>query len=364
MARIIDVVEWPDQGPNDMVQRVPEQGAGDIRLGSQVIVRGAQVAVFYRDGKALDSFKEGRHALTTENLPVLSGLIGLVTNSRTPFPAEVYFVTTKDFVDMKWGTPGDITVPDSVLGMVQIHAFGTYSISISDPLRFVNQIVGVQGMYSTNQITDYLRSILLSDIASIFGQVMATRSILNMAALQADLGPAIQAKAAPDFDAIGIQLKKVYIVQVQPNEETQKAISLRSSMGALGVNYMQYQAGQALRDAAQNPSGGAAGTGLGLGAGIGLGQILGQSLGGGINQPPPGMPGQPQQQAPQQPAPQAPQAPQPPPAASAASSAQTKAQIRQALSNLDIRLANGEISETLYNKLQANLSKMLETAPD
>ncbi|HEY3341270.1 MAG TPA: hypothetical protein VGK81_04590, partial [Anaerolineae bacterium] len=166
--------------------------------------------------------------------------------------------------------------------------------------------------------------------------------------LQADLGPAIQAKAADDFDAIGIQLKKVYVVQVQPGDETAKAIGQRSAMGALGVNYMQYQAGQALREAAQNPGSGAAGTGVGLGAGIGLGQMLGQTLGAGINQPAA------QTQPPAQP--QQPAAP--------AGGAQTKTQIRQALSNLDIRLANGEITEATYNKLQANLSKMLETAPD
>jgi membrane protease subunit (stomatin/prohibitin family) len=343
MARIIDVVEWPDQGPTEIVQRVPEDGPGDIRLGAQVIVRGAQTAVFYRDGKALDTFKEGRHTLTTANLPLLSSLIGLVTNNRTPFPAEVYFVTTKDFIDMKWGTPGEITVPDSVLGMVQLRAFGTYSMAISDPLRFVNQVVGVQGMYTTSQINDYLRGILLSEIAGVFGTIMRSKSLLDLAALQADLGPAIQAKASDDFDAIGIQLKKVYVVQIQPGDETAKAIGQRSAMGALGVNYMQYQAGQALREAAQNPGSGAAGTGVGLGAGIGLGQMLGQTMGAGMNQP---------AQQPQQ------------PAAAAAGGAQTKTQIRQALGNLDIRLANGEISEATYNKLQANLNKMLETAPD
>lgn len=351
MPRLIDVVEWPDQGPNEIVRRVPEQGSGDIRLGSQVIVRGAQVAVFYRDGKALDSFKEGRHTLTTANLPILSGLIGLATNSRTPFPAEVYFVTTKDFLDMKWGTPGELTVPDSVLGMVQLRTFGTYSMAISDPLRFVNQVVGVQGMYGTAQINDYLRGMLLSEIASVFGTVMRTKSLLDLAALQADLGPAIQAKAADDFEAIGIQLKKVYVIQVQPSEETAKAISQRAAMGALGVNYMQYQAGQAMREAAQNTSGGAAGTGVGLGAGIGLGQVMGQTLSQGMNQPAPGQPA-------------APQAAAGGAAAAASGGVQTKAQVQQALDNLDIRLANGEISEATYNKLQANLTKMLGNAPD
>ncbi|NJM41607.1 MAG: SPFH domain-containing protein [Anaerolineae bacterium] len=132
MARIIDVVEWADQGPNEIVQRVPEQGAGDIRLGSQLIARTGQVAMFYRDGKVLDTFTEGRHTLTTYNLPILSTIIGLGTNNKTPFPAEVYFVTTKDFVDMKWGTPGEISVRDSELGMVALKAFGTYAMQVSD----------------------------------------------------------------------------------------------------------------------------------------------------------------------------------------------------------------------------------------
>ncbi len=346
MARILDVVEWPDQGPNEIVKRVPEDGPGDIRLGSQVIARGAQVAVFYRDGKARDSFKEGRHTLSTGNLPVLSGLIGLATNSKTPFPAEVYFVTTKDFLDMKWGTPGEITVPDSVLGMVQLRAFGTYAMAVSDPIRIVNQVVGVQGLYTTAQINDYLRGIMLSEIAGVLGSVMKTRSLLDLAALQADLGAAIQAKAADDFEAVGIALKKVYVVQIQPGEETAKAIAQRSAMGALGVNYMQYQAGQAMREAAQNTSGGVAGVGVGLGAGVGLGQALGQAVAAGMTP-----------QAPSAPAPAAPAAP-------AGAGAQSKAQIRAALTNLDVRLANGEISETVYNRLYENLSKALETAPD
>lgn len=344
MARIIDVIEWPDQGPNEIVRRVPEQGSGDIRLGSQVIVRGAQVAVFYRDGKALDMFTEGRHTLTTMNLPLLSALIGLATNDRTPFPAEVYFVTTKEFVDMKWGTPGEITVPDAVLGMVQLRAFGNYSMQIKDPQRFVNQIVGVQGIYTTAQIQDYLRGILVSEIASVMGTTMKTKSLLDLAALQSDLGAAIQAKAADDFEAIGIALKKVYVVNIQPGEETAKAIATRSAMGAVGATYMQYQAGQAMREAAQNESGGAAGLGAGLGAGIGIGQAMADA----IRQS--SQPAAPQPAAPQQ------------PAAGSGAAPLTKAQIEQALLNLDVRLANGEISEATYNRLRENLEKALQNA--
>jgi membrane protease subunit (stomatin/prohibitin family) len=335
MARIIDVVEWPDQGPDEIVRRVPEQGSGDIRLGSQVIVRGAQVAVFYRDGKALDVFTEGRHTLTTANLPLLSSLIGLATNDRTPFPAEVYFVTTKEFVDMKWGTPAEITVPDAVLGMVQLRTFGTYSMQIKDPQRFVNQVVGVQGIYTTAQIRDYLRSILVSEIATVLGAIMKTRSLLDLAALQADLGAAIQAKAANDFEALGIALRKVYVVSIQPSEETAKAIATRSAMGAVGATYTQYQASQAMREAARNEGDGGAGIGAGLGAGIGIGQAMADAIRQGMQQP-----AQPRSSAPT-----------------------TKAQIEQALLNLDIRLANGEISEATYRQLRENLERALANAP-
>lgn len=348
MARIIDVIEWPDQGSTDIMQRVPEQGSGDIRLGSQLIARGSQVAVFYRDGKALDVFREGRHTLSTLNLPILSKLIGLATNNRNPFPAEVYFVTTKDFIGLKWGTPTELTVPDSVLGVVQLRAHGTYSMAISDPQRFVSQIVGARGIFTTGELTDYLRDIMVSEVASVIGATMAKSSLLNLAALQSDLGAAIQAKAADDFDAIGVALKKVYVVGITPSDETAKAISARSAMGALGVNYMQYEGAQAMRDAAQNQGGGVAALGAGLGAGMGIGGIMGQAISSGMQGTVPPMQSQPQT----------------PPAGGQAAPAMNKASIQKALANLDMRLANGEISEATYNKLQANLQKALESATD
>lgn len=353
MPRIIDVIEWTDQGPNDIVQRVPEHGAGDARLGSQLIVRTGQVAVFFRDGKALDVFKEGRHTLSTMNLPILSSIIGLATSGKTPFPVEVYFVAMKDFINQKWGTPTEITVPDSVLGMVQLRSFGAYAWAVTDAQQFVTQIVGAQGLYSTGAINEYLRSILVSDIATVLGQLMQTKSLLNLAALQSDLGAAILAKASEDFAALGITLKKVYIESIAPGDETAKAIGQRSAMGALGVNYTTYQAGQAMREAAQSDGGGGiAAVGAGLGAGAGIGSMMGGAIAEGMKQagPPPitGLDGAAAGAG----------------AAAAGMAAATKAQIQNALTNLDIRLANGEISEGVYNKLLANLQKALDAAKD
>jgi len=152
MPRVIDVIEAPNQGPKEMVVRVPEYGAGDFRLGSQVIVRESQTAVFFRDGKALDAFGPGRHTITTANVPILSGLLGLLTSGKDIFTAEVYFVNRIDFLDNKWGTPEPIALRDPDLGLARLRAFGSYSMAIEDPQMFVAKIVGTQGMYQTSQI--------------------------------------------------------------------------------------------------------------------------------------------------------------------------------------------------------------------
>jgi membrane protease subunit (stomatin/prohibitin family) len=337
--RLIDVIEWPDQGPTDIVQRVPEQGQGDIRFGSQVIVRPSQVCYFVREGKALDAFQEGRHTLSTYNLPILTGLLKLATNSKTPFPAEAYFVTTRDFLDQKWGTASEITVRDSELGMVQLRAHGTYAMKIANPKSFLDQVVGVQGIYTTSDINDYLRGILMAEVAGTFGEVMAGKSLLDLAAVQAAMGGAIAERAKSHFADVGIELKKVFVTTITPTEEVARAISQRSAMGALGTNYMEYQAGQAMRDAAKSDGSGAAAIGTGLGAGMGIGQAMAGAMASGFGKPSP----EPQSSA-------------------SADAPPTKAAIQTALTNLDIRLANGDISEATYNKLRANLEKALGDA--
>jgi len=148
MARIFDVVEYPSEMADEIVHRFPEQGIADLRIGSQVIVREAQRAVFFRDGRALDSFGPGRHTITTANIPVLIDLIGKVFNDRTPFTAEVYYVSMREFVDRKWGTPQPILVrnPGMGLGIALLQGFGTYSFQVKDAQQFVTQIVGAQGI--------------------------------------------------------------------------------------------------------------------------------------------------------------------------------------------------------------------------
>lgn len=275
MPRIFDIVEAPDQGLNQMVYRVPNTGSGDFRIGSQVVVRENQNAVFFRDGKALDTFGAGRHTITTANIPLLIDIIGMAFSGKSPFKAEVYFVNMRDFIDMKWGTPEPISLRDKDLGLARLRANGRYSMAISDPQMFVAKIVGTQGLYQTSQIEDYLRNIIISRLTDLLGEMKA--SLFDLPAMFDEFSAAIKVKVAEDFAAIGITLKQMFLASVSPTEETQKAIDERAAMGAIGDmgKYMQYKAAKAMGDAATagggSEAGGAAGTGVGLGAGFGLG---------------------------------------------------------------------------------------------
>jgi excisionase family DNA binding protein len=280
MARIIDVIEAPDQRRDQMVVRVPEVGSGDFRLGSAVNVRESQAAVFYRDGKAMDVFRAGRHHITTANLPLLAGLLRLGTGGRDMFTAEVYFVNLVEFTDWKWGTPEPITLRDSDFGIVRLRAFGNYSVQITDPQLFVTKIVGTGGGYRTREIQDYLRGMIISRFTDLLGE--AKIPALDLPAMQDEIGAGVKAKLGDEFDAFGLALKTFFLQNISMPEEVQKAIDQRASMGAIGdmQQFTQYQAAQAMRDAAQQEGGGGlAGAGLGLGAGAGLGAMMGQAMG-------------------------------------------------------------------------------------
>jgi excisionase family DNA binding protein len=279
MARVFDVIEYPNEMRDDIVHRFPESEAGTFRIGSQVIVRESQTAVFFRDGNALDVFGPGRHTIVTYNIPLLIDKIGTLFNERTPFPAEVYFVSMREFVDQKWGTPQPIIVrnPNMGLGVALLQAFGNYSYQIKDPQQFVTQIVGAQGMYRTGDIEGRLRTILLSKLQDLLSETAAKQSVPELLALTEEMGAGIRAKAQDDFAAIGLTLKTFYIENLKPSSKS--ADELRA-MGMLDMQtYTQLQAADALRDAASNPSGGA-GLTAGIGAGIGVGNIINQSLSG------------------------------------------------------------------------------------
>jgi len=279
MARIFDVVEYPSEMVDEIVHRFPETGVADLRLGSQVIVRESQAAVFFRDGRALDVLGPGRHTITTANVPLLTGLLGKLFGDRTPFTAEVYYVSMREFADRKWGTPQPIIVRNTGvgLGIALLQGFGTYSFQVNDPQQFVTQIVGQLGGFRTADIENRLRTMLLSRLQDVLGETTSENNVLDLIGLTDELGAAVRAKTQDDFLAIGLILKSFYIGNLKPSDKS--AQELRE-MGMLDMQtYTQLQAADAMRDAAQNPSGGA-GLTAGIGAGLGVGNVLAGSLAG------------------------------------------------------------------------------------
>jgi excisionase family DNA binding protein len=285
MARVFDVIEYRNEMTDEIVHRFPDDNSiGDYRIGSQLIVREGQAAVFFRNGLALDVFKPGTHTLVTANVPKLIDFIGKAFNDRTPFPAEVYFVSLKEFANKKWGTPQPIIVrnPGVGLGVALLQGFGTYSFQVSDPQLFVTNIVGKKASFGINDIEDRVRTMLLSKLQDLLGETGQKNDILKMIGLTEELGAGVRAKAMEDFAALGLTLKTFYIGNLKPSDKS--AQELRD-MGMLDMNvYTQLQAADAMRDAANNQSGGA-GLTAGIGAGMGIGNLMGQALNQGMQSP-------------------------------------------------------------------------------
>ena len=343
MPRIFDIIQAADQSPDQLVLRVPEQGWGDIRIGPQLVVGESQQAVFFHDGKALDTFGTGRHTLTTANIPLLINLLGLAFKGESPFKASVYFVNMVDLLDQKWGTSEPVALRDKDLGMVRLRAFGTYAIRVADAQRFVAQIMGQRGYYSTSEITNWLRSQIIAGFTDLLGETKA--GLFDLPALIDELGVALKAKISDSFEQSGITLKQLFVQSISATEDTLKAIDERAAMGAIGDmnSYLRFKAARALGDAAAGVGqGGSGGEGVGAGLGLGAGIGMGAGLGGMVAQAMQGAM-QPQQQA-----------------AAAASNPTTKTEVQALLDNLDMRLANGEIAETTYNTLVAKWQKRLQ----
>jgi len=281
MARVFDLIEFLDPRGDVVVARFPEAGSGDIRIGSQLVVRENQWAVFFRDGKALDVFGPGRHTLTTLNLPLLASAIGALFDGKSPFRAEVYFVNRIAFTNLKWGTPEPIPFRDSELQLVRLRAFGIYSMRVDQPQLFINTLVGTQGLYTAPQVQDFLRNIIIARLADFLGENL--KSVFDLAAHYDEIATATKARLAEDFDKYGLELIDLFVNAITPPPEVQKMIDERAGMGAVGnLNaYMQFKAAKAIEAAATAggaEGGGAAGTGVGLGAGLGMGMMLPQML--------------------------------------------------------------------------------------
>ena len=276
MAILMEVIEWLDPDGRRWVQRIPEEGSSDIKMGAQLIVRESQAAVFFRDGKGLDVLGPGRHTLSSLNLPVLTRVLSLPWGFTSPFRAEVYFVNQKVFTDLKWGTKEPVAFKDKELGLVRLRAFGIFTARVTQPLLFINTLVGTQGVYGTDQVEGYLREVIVSRLNDFLGEHVDT--ILQLPRQYDEIGVAVKTRLADDFRRYGLELMDFFINSITPPPEVQRMIDERSGMAAVGNldDFMKFKAAKAMGDAAAGvgSGGGQAAGGLGVGLGAGLGFML------------------------------------------------------------------------------------------
>ena len=276
----IDVVEWTDLSGDEIVHRWPQYGQANIRMGAQLTVRESQAAVFFRDGKSLDVFGPGRHTLTTANIPLLQTLVNLPFGGKTPFQAEVYFVSMRTFTNLKWGTPSPVIFRDSELGAVRLRAYGLFTFRVIDPQLFVNKVVGTEHRYDTESVGAWLRDFIVARFNDTLGETL--ESIFDLASRYDELGAAVKARLTDDFRNYGLQLEDFLIDAVSPPDEVVAMIDERSSMEAVGDmgRFTRYRTAQAIGDIGKSggDAGGAAATGAGLGLGWTMAQMMAQSL--------------------------------------------------------------------------------------
>ena len=276
-GEFIDIIEWTDDTSDTMVYRFERYG-NEIKYGAKLTVREGQSAVFVNEGEVADVLGPGMYELETRNLPVLSTILNWDHGFSSPFKAEVYFVNTKRFVDLKWGTKNPLMIRDAEFGAARVRAFGTYSMRVTDPLKFIREIVGTDGDFQVEEISDQLRNLITSRFSSAVGA--AGIPVLDMAANYDQLGDVIGKRIEPEFDEYGLKLTKLLVENVSVPPSVEEALDKRTSAGMVGNldRYMTYQTGVAL-EAGASGEGGAAGAGIGMGAGLAMGQQMANNMG-------------------------------------------------------------------------------------
>ena len=273
-AQFIEVIEWLDDSGNTMLYRFPVRDQ-EIKNGAQLIVRESQTAIFVHEGQVADVFGPGRYTIEGGNTPILSKLGAWKYGFNSPIKSEVYFVNTKQFTDLKWGTSNPVMMRDTDFGMVRLRAFGIYSIRIADPRELIKQVAGTNARFVTEDIEGQLRRTLVSGFSDALGE--SKIAALDLASNYDELSRFSKQKLQDEFKSLGFELTKFVVENISLPQEVEAAMDKRTSMGVLGDmgRYTQFEAAQAMRDAAQNPGGGA-----GLGAGLGAGFAVGNAMAG------------------------------------------------------------------------------------
>ncbi len=280
-GEFIDIIEWLDESNDTIVYRF-ERYQNEIKNGAKLTVREGQVAVFINEGQIADVFKPGMYTLNTQNLPVLSTLKGWKYGFDSPFKAEVYFVSTRNMTAQKWGTKNAITLSDQRFGMLEIRAFGTYVIKVDDAPLFIKEIVGTDGHFTTDEIAEQLKSMIVTRFTDAVGE--SGFPVEAFAANMNELSDFVDKVIAPEFGQYGLELTKFLVENVSMPEEIKKEIFELSRLNAIDLNKLaQMKAAKAMEAAANNPSG-TAGAGMGMGMGFAMANQMGQTFAAGQTQ--------------------------------------------------------------------------------
>lgn len=288
-GELIEVIEWLDDTGDTMVWRFPDQDH-EIKMGAKLTVREGQAAVFVNEGQIADVFKPGLYNLTTQNMPVMTTLRSWKYGFESPFKAEVYFVSTRNFLDLKWGTQNPIMVRDPDMGVVRLRAFGTYGIRVTDPAVFMKEVVGTDGHYTTEDIEGQLRSMLVAAFTQMLGSSQI--AALDLAANYKAIGDKARDAMEPEVNGYGISLTRFLIENISVPPEVEKMLDTRAQMGIVGDmgRFTQFQTAQAIPEAAKS---GGAGEFMGMGAGIAMGQQMATAMTAAAGQTPKQPPAQP-----------------------------------------------------------------------
>ena len=281
VSELIDIIQWLDDSNDTLLYRFPRYN-NEIKYNAKLVVREGQMAVFINEGQIADVFGPGTYTLTTRNLPVLATLKGWKYGFESPFKAEVYFCSTRQFTNLKWGTPGPCTMRDPEFGAVRVTAFGIYALKIKDPSLFIREIAGTDGNFSTEEIQENLKGKIGTRIKEVMPELQIP--VVDLESKVVTLGEILKERIAPAFEGFGIALTEVQVQDVGLPEEVEQAIDKAGAMRAIGnmQTFTQYETASAIKDAANNP-GGLAAAGAGVGIGLGMGGQMAGAMGGMLN---------------------------------------------------------------------------------
>jgi membrane protease subunit (stomatin/prohibitin family) len=261
----LEALEWFDETGNELVHRLPEKGSGEIKYGAQLIVRESQAAVFFYKGRALDAFGPGRHTLTTGNIPILTKVLSIPWGMTSPLRAEVYFANMKLFPNLKWGTRDPVAFKDSTLGLIRLRAFGVFNVHVAQPVLFINKLVGTQGIYTTEEVGEYLSTVIVSRLNDYLGEHLDT--LFNLPGRYDAIAKGLVEMLQADFSHLGLALSDLYINSITPPADVQKAIDDKSRLGLFDDlnRLLTMKTAMAMEKASEAQGEAGAGVGMGLG---------------------------------------------------------------------------------------------------